>query len=618
MRLGVFNNGWWAAACEALKRPGVLLPVAQHETGNAYAADLSSRLANGTVVADILRREPVDALVDNSGTGLGFIAGPGGISDLKLVHEMAERPLISHFIDPLVTAFQGLPWDIAWRCLQSRNWIKAIWDRAQVAELRRFGVGNVLHLPMAAPNRRYDTTPLDPSKCRDVASFVGGQNTSYFRATGGVPAASLLPGVLAHARREQDATGSFADAYFEQLRAASPPGAGEPIEETIRKTTEYFAAKLFYNASLCIRNRDRFVVFLQRGLGEAFHLIGRGWDKAYGLTTHPPLPTVDEYFQHFRDVAININLVNGNAETGLNMRHFEITAAGGFMLCYDQPELSQNFAVGKECEVFRSEAELLDKVRYFLAHPKERVAIALAGQRRTLSQHLYSHRLQHLLHLTATPAPPVEFARTTFEEDVRSVLPEADVLLDCGANVGQTAVGLRKLYPKANIYCFEPVRACQASLAETCARIGAVSVRKALGDRDGRASMQLTSSSECNSLLPYQPGNPCAQWTWVVGTEEVEVCMLDTWCKAEGIDPRRIGLVKMDLQGGELLALFGARAVLRHARAVYLEVSFVEIYKGAPLFAEVDRFMRESGYALEAVHPSDQPYFWANALYVKA
>jgi spore maturation protein CgeB len=79
------------------------------------------------------------------------------------------------------------------------------------------------------------------------------------------------------------------------------------------------------------------------------------------------------------------------------MRHFEITAAGGFMLCGHQAEIDRYFKVGTECDTFTSERELLDKVRYYLAHPDQRREIALAGQRRTLSEHLYSHRLKTLM-----------------------------------------------------------------------------------------------------------------------------------------------------------------------------------------------------------------------------
>ena len=161
----------------------------------------------------------------------------------------------------------------------------------------------------------------------------------------------------------------------------------------MQKALDYFNHKLFYNAALCIKQRDRFVIFLSRKLGDNFGLLGDRWDTAYGLRTQPQIPTVDGYLEHFRKAAINLNLVNGNSDSGLNMRHFEITAAGGFMLCYHQNEIDQYFDVGTECETFANEQELLEKIQYYLAHADKRVAIAHAGQRRTLEEHLYSHRL---------------------------------------------------------------------------------------------------------------------------------------------------------------------------------------------------------------------------------
>jgi spore maturation protein CgeB len=175
---------------------------------------------------------------------------------------------------------------------------------------------------------------------------------------------------------------------------------------------EYFSARSFYNAGWCIRNRDRFVISLKRLLGDRFQLIGRNWDATYELKTEPELPTGDAYFHHFRETAINLNLINGNAETGLNMRHFEITAAGGFMPCHRQPELEKLFEVGKECVAFDNEHDLLEKIKIYRTHPAERVAIAQAGQRRTLSQHLYSHRLQELLEVTQFGPSLVEYSNS--------------------------------------------------------------------------------------------------------------------------------------------------------------------------------------------------------------
>ncbi len=129
--------------------------------------------------------------------------------------------------------------------------------------------------------------------------------------------------------------------------------------------------------------------------------------------------------------------------------------------------------------------------------------------------------------------------------------------------------------------------------------------------------MNLTTSPEANSLLAYQEGNPCAKWTEVIGQEEVEVCTLDRWCAEQGIPSERVDILKLDVQGAELQALYGARKLLERTRLVYVEVSFVPIYKDCPLFGDIESFMKECGYRRYAVYPSDQPHNWGDALYVK-
>lgn len=393
MTIAVFENGWWRRACEARRVAAAPLPVARGADGNVYAADVPARLSNGEALFANEAALSADFWLDNAATGLAFVPGRDGPDDLHLAHERAGRVLFSHLIDPVVTTFQGMPWEALWTCLQSRTWIKAVWDRAQARELAAFGVPAVAHLPMAAANRRYATEPLDEGNVEPVVSFVGGQNTTFFTQGDSVPTESLLPGTLAQAVVDDLEGITFYDVYHDLYRLADPPGDGEDVSTLSRKARQYYSAKLFYNAALCVRNRDRYVIFLSRKLGGAFHLYGTRWDAAYGLPCIAPLPTEEAYLEHFRRCAININLVNGNAETGLNMRHFEITAAGGFMLCQDRPELHDCFAVGRECDVFRDEEDLLEKVRYYLEHPRQRVEIAAAGQRRTLSEHLFSHRL---------------------------------------------------------------------------------------------------------------------------------------------------------------------------------------------------------------------------------
>lgn len=618
LRIGVFEQGWWKEACEALSHDAVSLSTVSHPSGNAYIADIGARLRNGESLQATVAANPVQLLLDNGGAGLSFLRNPDNPDDLKLLHEMCGVPLCSHFIDPLVTAFQGINWASAWQCLKSTSWIKAVWDRAQAVELQRFGVPHVVHLPMAAPDRPYDTTPLDPSCQQPIVSFVGAQNCSYFTANTAVPSATLFAGTLAHAAKADRPEVSFYDCYHDLFGLGTPISPDDDFSQQVNKTAAYFNAKLFYNAAMCMRNRDRYVIFLSRRLGPAFHLVGQGWDKAYGLAAQTPYPTAEAYFRHFREAAINLNLVNGNAETDLNMRHFEITAAGGFMLCRDQPELAECFEIGRECAVFHSETDLLEKSKYYLDHPDERVAIARAGQQRTLSQHLYSHRLDSLLKAMRLKPMPVEYATNQWWEECKTVVPRADVILDCGANVGQTARSLRELYPDAEIHSFEPVTSVFEQLREACQPIRVHPVKRAVGDRNGKALIHLTQSPEAHSLLGYLAGNPCAQWTKETGQEEVEVCTLDQWCRENDVDTQRVDVLKIDVQGGELSALRGARKLLETTKVVYLEVSFVPMYRDAPLLDDIDTFLTGFGYRRTAIYPSDQPYHWGDALYVKA
>ncbi|MGB0715915.1 MAG: glycosyltransferase family protein [Phycisphaerae bacterium] len=406
---GVFEGSWWSHACNAFDYPTIQLPIARGANGNPHHADINDRAAAARVARERLGDGPFqpDLLIDNGGAGLLFDANDD-LSQVRPLHEAIERPLISHFIDPLVTVFQGFNWGGVWQCLQSQSWGKGVWDFAQARELQQFGIPNVFHLRMGAPVRRYDTTPVNPADVRPVVSFVGAQNSTFFHGDNSATLSALLPGVIAHAVRSDQPNTTFWDVYYSLYGLGEPPHSSDSPAEAAQKTYQYFNAKLFFNAVLCQQNRDRYVRFLARHLPENFELIGDRWDVMYGLRTQPRIPDTDAYFRHFREVAINLNLVNGNAESGLNMRHYEITAAGGFMLCHDHPEIRSCFEVGKECDVFRGEVELLDKIKFYLSHPEKRAEIAYAGQRRTLSQHLYSHRLQEVLRTFAIGASQVD------------------------------------------------------------------------------------------------------------------------------------------------------------------------------------------------------------------
>ncbi len=96
-----------------------------------------------------------------------------------------------------------------------------------------------------------------------------------------------------------------------------------------------------------------------------------------------------EYAKAIRLSKINLGLLfEGNNDGArpdvLTARSFEIPGAGGFMLHERTREAQEYFEDGKECIFFDDPDDMVDKIRYYLAHDVERQSIARAGRQRCL------------------------------------------------------------------------------------------------------------------------------------------------------------------------------------------------------------------------------------------
>jgi spore maturation protein CgeB len=87
----------------------------------------------------------------------------------------------------------------------------------------------------------------------------------------------------------------------------------------------------------------------------------------------------------------------GELDRGLNVRAFELPACGVFQLLQRVPSVDEIFEVGKEIVCFGSKEEMLDKIKYYLAHDEERERIATAGRLRVLRDHTWSSRVKQML-----------------------------------------------------------------------------------------------------------------------------------------------------------------------------------------------------------------------------
>ena len=79
-----------------------------------------------------------------------------------------------------------------------------------------------------------------------------------------------------------------------------------------------------------------------------------------------------------------------------NMRLFETTGVGALLLTESAPNLADLFAPGEEVVAYDDEEELVEKIEHYLEHDDERIAIAAAGQTRTLGEHTYRQLMVEL------------------------------------------------------------------------------------------------------------------------------------------------------------------------------------------------------------------------------
>ena len=101
---------------------------------------------------------------------------------------------------------------------------------------------------------------------------------------------------------------------------------------------------------------------------------------------------------HNARIALNHHIdVAGNYAN--NMRLFEATGVGTCLLTDRKDNLDDFFSLGKEVLAYSSAEECIELISFYLAHEKERKAIAEAGQARTLQQHTYFHRMEQFAKL---------------------------------------------------------------------------------------------------------------------------------------------------------------------------------------------------------------------------
>jgi FkbM family methyltransferase len=193
------------------------------------------------------------------------------------------------------------------------------------------------------------------------------------------------------------------------------------------------------------------------------------------------------------------------------------------------------------------------------------------------------------------------------------------VIYDIGANVGTWTLLAKTCYPDAEIHAFEPLELHVRAFREATLTLAGVTVHEvALGESDGFADIHVTSSSDASSLLSLDEKAASQLGLKTESDVRVRVESLDNRIKRQGLAPP--DLIKLDIQGYELMAMSGGIGALKHAKAVLLEVSFSLIYSGQSSFHEVVTFLASHGFCIEAIGHGlklGSKLFQADVLFIK-
>lgn len=187
---------------------------------------------------------------------------------------------------------------------------------------------------------------------------------------------------------------------------------------------------------------------------------------------------------------------------------------------------------------------------------------------------------------------------------VTKFLKQGMIFFDVGANLGQyTLLGANRVGSSGQVHSFEPSGRMFSELKYNVELNNQSDIcilnNVAVSDKEGTARLsKYEAGSEVYGSIGSQDWDGWGKS--IIGYEEVKMIALDQYIKEKNID--HIDLIKMDIEGAELLALRGAYELLRDAdvSAIVLEMSDVTTNGFGYKAVEIWDYLKSLGYSLRS------------------
>ncbi len=287
-----------------------------------------------------------------------------------------------------------------------------MYDAAIALRLRKRGVRQVYHLPVAANLERITQLQLDGEEAspRNDISFVANLTKTEYR-TLIKSSLSVKTGDrctdLIHALEQPSVTFTLAEQIDDELIDAIKQESGYLLSgDHYLSTAEKLAYLLGREHSWLER------IKLITRLEEQFSI------RVYGNTEwQENIKCYAGHADHFTLMPklfhlskINLNLSRSFVEYGLPMRVFDVLSCGGFLVTNDKQDLHKLFTPGKDLVIFRDTQDLVEMCEYYLEHEEQRRAIAQQGRSTLAQKHTFVLRMIDMFttvqsELRGQPAP---------------------------------------------------------------------------------------------------------------------------------------------------------------------------------------------------------------------
>jgi FkbM family methyltransferase len=177
-------------------------------------------------------------------------------------------------------------------------------------------------------------------------------------------------------------------------------------------------------------------------------------------------------------------------------------------------------------------------------------------------------------------------------------LPANPVVIEAGAHHGEDTTILATY--ASHVYAFEPIPELHEVTERVTRHCTNVTLeRLALGGEEAMGWMHVSTGVNDASSSLMEPAEHETYYPHIGFKPEpipIIVTTIEAWARDNHVD--HIDGMWLDMQGGELQALKAAGTILQQVRAIMLEISTVELYRGCPLWPEVRLWLANEGFSV--------------------